>query len=110
MIVEAKRRGVGKVAVHALLDGRDVGETSALDYLEPFEAWISGVDPNYGLASGGGRMSITMDRYDADWSMVERGWKISWATTTRADRVDLSAFPIIPDQSACIAERTGLID
>lgn len=75
MIVEAKKRGVQKVAVHALIDGRDVGETSALDYTEPFEAWIAGIDPNYGIASGGGRMYITMDRYDADWSMVERGWK-----------------------------------
>ena len=27
------------------------------------------------IASGGGRMKITMDRYEADWSMVERGWK-----------------------------------
>jgi len=46
--------------VHALIDGRDVGETSALDYLEPFEAWIAGLDPNYGIASGGGRMFITL--------------------------------------------------
>lgn len=75
MVVEAKQRGVAKVAVHALIDGRDVGETSALDYLEPFEAWIAEVDPGYGIASGGGRMFITMDRYQADWAMVERGWK-----------------------------------
>ena len=74
MIVAAKKAGVAKVAVHALLDGRDVGETSALDYTKPFEAWLEGIDPNYGIASGGGRMQITMDRYDADWSMVERGW------------------------------------
>ena len=76
MIVEAKKAGVAKVAVHALLDGRDVGETSALDYTKPFEAWLAGIDPNYGIASGGGRMQITMDRYEADWSMVERGWHV----------------------------------
>ncbi|MBA3936506.1 MAG: 2,3-bisphosphoglycerate-independent phosphoglycerate mutase [Planctomycetes bacterium] len=75
MIVAAKRTGVAKVAVHALLDGRDVGETTALEYTEPFEAWLAEVDPHYGIASGGGRMNITMDRYDADWDMVERGWK-----------------------------------
>ncbi len=75
MIVAAKAAGIGRVAVHALLDGRDVGETTALDYTEPFEAWLRTVDPAYGIASGGGRMSITMDRYEADWSMVERGWK-----------------------------------
>ena len=76
LIVDAKKRGVSKVAVHAMIDGRDVGETSALDYTEPFEAWIKTVDANYGIASGGGRMQITMDRYEADWSMVERGWKL----------------------------------
>ena len=26
------------------------------------------------VASGGGRMYITMDRYEADWAMVRRGW------------------------------------
>ncbi|GDY14304.1 putative 2,3-bisphosphoglycerate-independent phosphoglycerate mutase [Planctomycetota bacterium] len=76
LIAEAKRRGVKKVAVHALIDGRDVGETSALDYTEPFEAWLAEVDPGYGIASGGGRMQITMDRYEADWDMVARGWAL----------------------------------
>ncbi|MFW5829008.1 MAG: 2,3-bisphosphoglycerate-independent phosphoglycerate mutase [Planctomycetota bacterium] len=75
MIAHAKKDGVAKVAVHALLDGRDVGETSALEYTEPFEAWLGELDPNYGIASGGGRMNITMDRYEANWSMVERGWQ-----------------------------------
>lgn len=76
LIAEAKRRGVKKVAVHALIDGRDVGETSALDYTEPFEAWLAQVDPGYGIASGGGRMQVTMDRYEADWDMVARGWAL----------------------------------
>jgi len=75
MIVQAKAAGVGRVAVHALIDGRDVGETSALDYVEPFEAWLPTVDRNYVMASGGGRMQITMDRYEADWSMIARGWR-----------------------------------
>ena len=26
------------------------------------------------IASGGGRMNITMDRYDANWNMVDKGW------------------------------------
>ncbi len=75
MVAEAKKAGAGRIAIHALLDGRDVGETSALDYLGPFEAWLAQLDPGSGIASGGGRMVITMDRYEADWSMVERGWK-----------------------------------
>ena len=75
MITEAYKEGVKKIRVHALLDGRDVGETSALDYFVPFEEFLSGFSGvDYKIASGGGRMYITMDRYNADWSMVERGW------------------------------------
>ncbi len=77
MIVQAKAEGVNKVRIHILIDGRDVGETSALDYIEPFEAFIADLrDASFDIkiASGGGRMQITMDRYEADWSMVERGW------------------------------------
>lgn len=76
MIEKAYAEGVKTLRVHALLDGRDVDPTSALDYITPLEKFLagfSGVD--YGIASGGGRMFMTMDRYNADWAMVERGWK-----------------------------------
>ncbi len=78
MLRQAKAEGVARVRVHILLDGRDVGETSALDYVEPFEAFLAELrDGSFDIkiASGGGRMKITMDRYEADWSMVELGWK-----------------------------------
>ena len=78
MIRRAKEEGVAKVRVHILLDGRDVGETSALEYVDPFEALLASLcDDSFDakIASGGGRMKITMDRYEADWSMVELGWK-----------------------------------
>ena len=78
MLVEAKKEGVGKVRVHILLDGRDVGETSALDYILPFEDFLGTLrapDFDVCIASGGGRMQITMDRYEANWAMVEAGWK-----------------------------------
>ena len=78
MLKEAKAEGVKKVRVHILLDGRDVGETSALDYVLPFEAFLAELnDANFdaAIASGGGRMQITMDRYEANWAMVEKGWK-----------------------------------
>ncbi|MDR2499949.1 MAG: 2,3-bisphosphoglycerate-independent phosphoglycerate mutase [Treponema sp.] len=77
MIVRAKQDGVKRARIHALLDGRDVGETSALDYIDPFEAFLkeqNSPDFDARIASGGGRMWITMDRYGADWPMVERGW------------------------------------
>ncbi len=78
MVAQAKAEGVRTVRIHALLDGRDVPETSALDYVVPFEAFLAelstdGFDAR--IASGGGRQYITMDRYDANWAMVERGWK-----------------------------------
>jgi len=78
MIVQAKAEGVHTVRVHALLDGRDVPETSALEYVGPFEQFlkeINGSNFDAAIASGGGRMRITMDRYQADWPMVVLGWK-----------------------------------
>ena len=77
MTEQAKKEGIKTVRFHILLDGRDVGETSALDYTEPFEEFLKALcDDGFDarIASGGGRMNITMDRYEADWSMVERGW------------------------------------
>lgn len=76
MIAQAYNEGVKKLRVHALLDGRDVDPTSALDYITPMEEYLASfADVDYCIASGGGRMYMTMDRYNADWSMVERGWK-----------------------------------
>ena len=78
MIVRAKEEGVKTVRVHILLDGRDVPETSALDYVLPFEAFLAETsDDSFDarIASGGGRMNITMDRYEANWNMVDKGWR-----------------------------------
>ena len=78
MVNKAKEVGVKRVRVHALLDGRDVPETSALVYIEDLENTLKELnDANFDarIASGGGRMYITMDRYEANWDMVERGWK-----------------------------------
>ena len=78
MLAQAKTEGISRVRIHILLDGRDVGETSALDYVLPFEEYLASLrDASFDvmIASGGGRMQITMDRYGADWSMVDRGWK-----------------------------------
>lgn len=79
MLKEAKAEGVGRARVHILLDGRDVPATSALDYVDQLENTIAELkDGSYDvrIASGGGRMQITMDRYQANWGMVEKGWNI----------------------------------
>ena len=78
MLVEAKAEGVAKVRIHILIDGRDVGETSALEYILPFEDFLASLNGDgfdARIASGGGRMKITMDRYEANWAMVDLGWK-----------------------------------
>lgn len=71
-------RGVPRVRLHALTDGRDVSSMSALDYVSRVEtvfAEINGKEGfDYRFASGGGRMYVTMDRYEADWNIVKRGW------------------------------------
>ena len=78
MLVRAKEEGVRTVRVHILLDGRDVGERSALEYVLPFEKFLSEINAagaDFAIASGGGRMKVTMDRYGADWNIVRLGWE-----------------------------------
>ncbi len=78
LIDRCAETGMEKVRVHALMDGRDVGERSALDYVIPTQERLETIseDTNldYCIASGGGRMKVTMDRYNADWDIVKRGW------------------------------------
>ena len=77
MLKRAKADGVKKARVHVLLDGRDVPATSAPIYIQQLEDVFKELnDGSFDgkIASGGGRMKITMDRYQADWAMVERGW------------------------------------
>ncbi len=79
MLQEAKREGIRKARVHILLDGRDVPATSALDYVDQLEDTLSSLnDASFDgrIASGGGRMQITMDRYQANWGMVAAGWNL----------------------------------
>ncbi len=79
LIERAKIEKFEKVRIHILLDGRDVPPTSALIYVDALEAFLDNLksdDFDAAIASGGGRMVMTMDRYEADWGMVERGWKI----------------------------------
>ncbi|MBN1426589.1 2,3-bisphosphoglycerate-independent phosphoglycerate mutase [Candidatus Fermentibacteria bacterium] len=74
----ACQQEVHRARVHILLDGRDVPETSALEFVHPLEDKLAACRANgcdYLIASGGGRMVTTMDRYEADWQIVERGWK-----------------------------------
>jgi 2,3-bisphosphoglycerate-independent phosphoglycerate mutase len=87
--------GFKKVRVHPLLDGRDVGERSALDYIVPCQEKLDSItrekDLDYAFASGGGRMKVTMDRYNADWNIVKKGWDAHVLGKGRAFRSAIEA-------------------
>ena len=99
----AAAAGQKRLFLHALLDGRDVPATSALLYVERIERVLAEVGGK--LASGGGRMVITMDRYEADWAMVERGWRThvlgegrGFASARQAIETYRSEHPGVGDQ------------
>ena len=78
LLKAARAEGVKKAYCHILLDGRDVPATSALEYVSQLEEVLSQLATDgcdYAIASGGGRMVVTMDRYEANWGMVEAGWR-----------------------------------
>lgn len=73
----AAKHGAKKIRLHVLTDGRDVADGSAPAFVAQLEKDLAalkeeGVDAR--IASGGGRMQVTMDRYENDWSIVKRGW------------------------------------
>jgi 2,3-bisphosphoglycerate-independent phosphoglycerate mutase len=79
LLRRAAEDGITRILVHPLLDGRDVPETSGLTYIAALEGVLAELRAQhpggtFAIASGGGRMVTTMDRYEADWRIVERGW------------------------------------
>jgi 2,3-bisphosphoglycerate-independent phosphoglycerate mutase len=79
LLRRAAHEGVAKVRIHALTDGRDVPGRSGLRYIDKLEDALAELRKrgfDYAIASGGGRMRVTMDRYESDWGMVERGWDL----------------------------------
>ncbi|PUZ41247.1 hypothetical protein GQ55_9G489100 [Panicum hallii var. hallii] len=73
----ASEHGAKRIRVHVLTDGRDVLDGSSVRFVEMLEEDLArlrekGVDAR--VASGGGRMYVTMDRYENDWQVVKRGW------------------------------------
>lgn len=108
LLRRAAADGVARVRVHALLDGRDVSEQSALIYSERLENLLTELSRDgrdYRVASGGGRMLVTMDRYEADWAMVARGWALHvrgegprFASLSAAIQAARAAQPGLSDQ------------
>ncbi len=105
MLRQAHSEGVRRVRCHILLDGRDVPATSALEYVQQLEdtlASLSGGGFDYRIASGGGRMTITMDRYEANWPMVELGWKTHVQGIGRQFSSAKSAIETYRQETGCI--------
>lgn len=108
MISEAAQSGVQKIFVHILLDGRDVEKASAHTYIENLEKHLAMLDPErkkYFIASGGGRMVITMDRYEADWDMVKKGWQTHVEGKARAFSDALTAVKTLRSENPDIIDQ-----
>jgi len=77
MIKKAYDEGIRKIRVHCMFDGRDVPPQSEPKYIERFELFAEKfLDADIKIASGGGRMTTTCDRYENDWGVVERGFNM----------------------------------
>ncbi len=112
---QASNDKISTIRIHALFDGRDVPDPSAERYIERTENEFDkypAIDIKF--ASGGGRMVTTMDRYGADWRIVEAGWRshvlgtahpvadlrsgVEWGRSTgvRSDQL-LPAFTVVDE-------------
>ena len=65
--LQAAERGVKRIRVHTLTDGRDCEDGTSIKLMETLQKDLQalekqGVDAR--VASGGGRMCTTMDRYE----------------------------------------------
>ncbi|MCX7049847.1 MAG: 2,3-bisphosphoglycerate-independent phosphoglycerate mutase [Candidatus Sumerlaeota bacterium] len=110
MLRQAAKDGVKRCRLHILHDGRDVPAKSALTYIEASEKVLAEINAShpgadFRIASGGGRMITTMDRYQADWTIVERGWKAHvlgqgrpFASATEAVQTVYNEDPKMTDQ------------
>jgi 2,3-bisphosphoglycerate-independent phosphoglycerate mutase len=120
LLQACSQNNIDRVRVHGLLDGRDVGARSALEYFRPLEEKCTeysqqGLD--YRIGSGGGRMVTTMDRYEADWDIVKKGWMAhvlgvgrAFPSATEAIKAYYEEDPDITDQymdSFVIADENG---
>ncbi len=108
MLERACAEGVRRLRVHALLDGRDVPDRSAERYVQRLEDVLArlraGGACDARVASCGGRMVTTMDRYEADWAVVEAGWKVQVLGSGRRFASALEGL------AALRAEQPGLSD
>jgi 2,3-bisphosphoglycerate-independent phosphoglycerate mutase len=109
LLDRASSDGITRVRVHVLLDGRDVPDFSALTYLDALELRLAELNEggarDYRVASGGGRMVTTMDRYGADWGIVEAGWKAHVLGSAREFESAAAAITAYRDETSGISDQ-----
>ena len=109
LVKKAASQGVKRIRIHVLLDGRDVYEQSALEYIEKTERFLTETNQQFGcdarIASGGGRMVTTMDRYNADWTIVKRGWEAHVLGIARAFKSAAEAVSTYYEEDAAITDQ-----
>ena len=110
LLARAAADGADDLVVHVLFDGRDVIDGTAEKYLAQLNDAIARITSAHSgvrivVGSGGGRMDVTMDRYEADWEIVRRGWEahaIGAARPFRSAEDALATFraedPSVSDQ------------
>ncbi len=108
LVTAAATVGAQKIVIHPLFDGRDVRDGTAEAYLADLEAFLADIAATHRcsalVGSGGGRMIVTMDRYEADWTIVENGWKAHAEGSARPFRSAAEALATLR------AEDTGVSD
>ena len=88
LLNKAAEDGAQRLVVHPLFDGRDVIDQTAEKYLAELNEAVDALHAKYSntrvvIGSAGGRMNTTMDRYEADWTIVQRGWEAHAIGTAR---------------------------
>ncbi|SCU70077.1 2,3-bisphosphoglycerate-independent phosphoglycerate mutase [Trypanosoma equiperdum] len=108
ILKHAGANGAKRIRVHALYDGRDVPDKTSFKFTDELEEVLAklregGCDAR--IASGGGRMFVTMDRYEADWSIVERGWRAQVLGEGRAFKSAREALTKFREEDANISDQ-----
>lgn len=109
LLDHAKADGVQRVRLHTLFDGRDVEDRTADQYAERLEEALSartaGTNLDWAIASGGGRMVTTMDRYEANWGVVEAGWRAHVQGTARPFGSAGEAISVLREETPGISDQ-----
>lgn len=110
LLNRAAEDGAHRLVVHPLFDGRDVIDQTAEKYLAQLNEAIAELEAKHPnthvvIGSAGGRMNTTMDRYEADWAIVQRGWEAHAAGTARPFRSAEEALSTLRAEDPAVSDQ-----